>query len=107
MTVYLEAVDPRGYKVVCSQEYWNDHVIGHHPNLKDREQEIIKAIEKPSIGIYADADFDDREVYYFLRPNQPRYMKVVVAFDQAKLGILISAFYADSPKAGEKLIWPE
>jgi hypothetical protein len=63
------------------------------------------AIEQPSIGIYQDAQFANREVYYRLTTPRTRYLKVVVEFDGDE-GTLVTAIPTNIPKDGEVLLWP-
>ncbi len=73
--------------------------------MQNQEAAVKEAIEK-SIGIYQDAHFEDRQIYYFRLKTKPRYLKVVVQFDTEEIGNVITAFPADSAKSGEKMIWP-
>lgn len=56
-------------------------------------------------GIAQDADYESRQIYYLLQKDRS-YLKVVVEFD-GEDGRVITAFETDSPKKGEKIIWPE
>lgn len=102
----LEAVDPRGRKIICTAERWASHIVSFHPAMIGDEKEVIAAIEDPEFGIYGDADFANRQVYYRRTRGKLRYTKVVVEFNEAGEGKVITAFRTDSPKAGEKLVWP-
>jgi hypothetical protein len=101
----FEITDPRGYRVVCTEEGWK-HVLGSHPTMKGWEDEVQAALKNPTVGIYQDADFLDRNVYYRLRPSGIRYIKVVVRIRSENEAELITAFPTFTSKAGEKLIWP-
>src|SRR5438552_2226005 len=107
MSNLFEVTDPRDRTVICTEACWNDHILGSRPFMRGWEQEIIDAIEHPTIGIFQDADRVDRHIYYRRRTKQPRYIKVVVSFSQSDIGTVITAFPTDSPKSGEKLIWPK
>jgi hypothetical protein len=75
--------------------------------MAGREEEVKAAIERPTIGIFSDADFPERQIYYFLQKEKKRYLKVVVQFKNAdEPGEVITAFTTDSPKKGEKMVWP-
>lgn len=87
----------------CTEETWDNHVLSNHPIMYGQEEDVRAAIQGPSIGIFRDAQFEDREVYY--RRKGTRYTKVVVRFD-GNVGTVITAFETDSAKSGEKLIWP-
>jgi hypothetical protein len=107
MSIKFEALDPRGRKVVCTVDRWNEHILRHHPFMEGWEAEVQNAIEHPYMGIYQDAQRADRNVYYQIKKGKERYIKVVVRFDERGLGEVITAFTASNLKPGEKLIWPE
>jgi len=69
---------------------------------------VKHVIEKPVTGIYRDADYETRNVYYghITLHRRRMYLKVIVEFDENNRGTVITAFPADSPKPGESLIWP-
>ncbi len=79
-----------------------------HSIMKGLEDEVKKTVEKPDYGfIYRDTARDDRNIYYRLYSKRNLYVKVAVEFEEGKTGRVITAFLTDSPKPGEKLIWPE
>lgn len=76
--------------------------------MQTREKDVKRTIQKP-LGIYQDVSFADRQVYYQtvkLNPKRTVYMKVIVRFENEATGSIITAFLTDSPKSGEKWIWP-
>ncbi len=103
MANVFEATDPRGRRVTCTDETWDNHILTGHPIMEGQEGDVQAAIQKPTIGIFRDAHFEDREVYYLLKRRT--YVKVVVRFD-GDVGTVITAFETDSPKRGERMIWP-
>jgi hypothetical protein len=56
MSDVFEAIDPRGRRVICSDDCWNNHILDSHPSMQNQEAAVKEAIEK-SIGIYQDAHF--------------------------------------------------
>lgn len=105
----FEAQDPRGRVVRCSRERWEAHILSQRPWMAGWEEDVIAAIRRPHIGIYRDRDSADRQIYYRRqdRKGRARYLKVIVEFrGNGDEGVVISAFPVDSPKPGEKLIWP-
>lgn len=105
MEILFEATDPRGRIVICSREYWESHILLQRPFMEGWENEAKKAIEKPSLGIYADAHIANREVYYLKRKSGVDLLKVVVDFTE-ETGIVVTAHPRNTPKPGEKMIWP-
>ncbi|MBA3871586.1 MAG: hypothetical protein H0X30_20765 [Anaerolineae bacterium] len=102
----FEVVDPRGYKITCTEDCLNNHIIPHHQIMKGREEEIRLTIENPEFGlIYQDANRPERNIYYKLSKKKDSYLKVVVAFDKNDEGTVITAFPVSYPKSGEKIIW--
>ncbi len=108
MTNVFEVVDPRGYKIVCTEDSFNNHILIQHPQMKGREAEIQETIGHPTLGcIYQDANRPSRNIYYRLSKNRESYIKVVVEINQDQTGRVITAFPTSAPKSGEKLIWPD
>lgn len=105
MPVLFEVTDPRGKKVICSEENWIDHVLYNHPNMEGSEADVAATIEAPSYSmIYQDKNYPERNLYYRKQPKE-YYIKAIVEFTEKQSGKLITAFITDSPKPGEALIW--
>lgn len=47
MANIFEVIDPRGFKVICTEEQWNNHILGKRAWMKGWEQEIQKIISEP------------------------------------------------------------
>src|SRR5688572_26058488 len=94
----LEVTDPRGRAIHCTDEQWQNHVLGRHSELTGKEQEVSQAVQSP-LFICTDADFADREVYFYRKINQTLYLKVVVRFaEDSDVVYVVTPFYADSGK---------
>lgn len=98
---FFEVTDPRGKKIICTNDCWQKHILAKHPFLSGWEKDIEKAIKKPD-AIYKDANFPDTENYY--KKTKKCYIKVPVKFNGDN-GNTRTAFFCDSPKTGEVLIW--
>ena len=96
--------DPEGRSVECRQRDW-DHICARHPYLRGLQASIRKTISDP-LAILTDADRPaDRIVYYRLRRNSS-FLKVVV--DKAAFAddaAIVTAYYADSIKSEEIVLW--
>lgn len=104
MTVLFETTDPRGKKVICTDEIWLIHVLDGHPEMEGLQDEVRKTIQSPIYGmIYQDRDYPERNIYY-RQKSKFIYIKVVIEFLKDD-GILITAYLTDSVKPGEKLLW--
>jgi hypothetical protein len=105
MTVLFEAVDPRGWQVVCTEQQWNEHVLAFHgDDMEGYEADVQKTIAAPLYGmIFSDRDDESRAIYYGRRTAKT-YLKVVVDFDE-QVGFLITAFPVHQMKSGEFPIW--
>jgi hypothetical protein len=103
----FEVKDPRGYKVSCSERCWHSHILDEHPEMDNEVERVKEAICNPTLFIYQDKDFIDRQIYYLLDISKRYYIKVTVRFDENNNGQVITAFKTDSPKPGEKMIWPK
>lgn len=101
----IEASDPRGYPVICTEDTWNYHILPRHSNLTGREAEVKQAIEHPAF-ITQDATRSERNIYFRFTSGKARllYLKVVVSFENNQ-GTVITAFLTDSGKTGETIIW--
>jgi hypothetical protein len=107
MPQIFSTFDPRGRLVICTEECWNFHILDGHPELDGQEELVKKAIEQPSLPfIYQDKDYQDRHVYYSLDDSGEYYLKVIAEFLNDEYGEVITAFWTDSIRPGEKMIWP-
>lgn len=106
MSYIFETTDPRGFKVFCTEDCWNSHILVARPFMKGWEQVVREAIEQPSIGIFRDVQHPDRHIFYRIQQGNTRYIKAVVKFNDNS-GTVITAFPTDSCKSGEKLIWTQ
>ncbi len=104
MSIQFTVVDPRGKRVICTEDCWTNHILSARSFMSGWEEEIKKAIEKPTFGIYQDANREERHIYYCLTTKKDRYIKVVVGFGENE-GVVITAFPTNNMKSGEKLLW--
>ena len=108
MSIVFEATDPRGRRVICTDEIWHKNILVKRSWMEGWEEEVRQAIEDPSLQIFEDVDNKNRHVYYRrLTHRTPRYIRVVVEFQREDFGRVITAHPTDSGKSGEKPIWPE
>jgi len=102
--ILFQVTDPRGNFVICTEERWYGHILASRPFMEGWEEKVIAAISNPTYGIYKDAQFSNRCVYY-RRQRQPRYMKVIVVETESGPYKVVTAFPTDSMKSGEELLW--
>ena len=105
----LFAIDPRGYRVLCSANQM-EHIYAHHPELKSfwaREEDLAKAISNATF-IFQSVKGEQYNVYYLSRSGKNTELKVVVKFDENHIGILWAAqpSAVEQRKPGEKVVWP-
>jgi hypothetical protein len=81
--------DPRGRSVSLEPERW-EHITGGHPELRDNQADIVRAVESPSAVLAGRAP--DEEWFYLAGAGPSRWLKVVVVFDQQGSGRIITAF---------------
>jgi hypothetical protein len=81
--------DPQDRDVLLDTERW-DHIIDGHPELGEIQDEILRAIESPTDVLKGRTS--DEEWFYLEGAGPSRWLKVVVAFDQANGGRIITAF---------------
>jgi hypothetical protein len=106
MEYMFEVTDPRGFIVHCTESVWYDHIVYGHSWMEGAEEDVADAIVNP-LWISEDRLRANRNVYYALRSDPPRYLRVVVEFDKDYVGDVKTAFPASSGKPGEKWIWPQ
>lgn len=101
--VFFEVTDPKGMVIVCTKDCWHNHILSRHESLTAQIETVKLTITNPTYGVYRDANFSDRRIYYYRNPSYPRYMKVVVREDPDRSEV-ITAYETDSMKPGEKLL---
>jgi hypothetical protein len=105
--IHFEAIDPRGFRVLCLQTCWFNHILDEHFEMTDEEADVISAIQDPNPPfIFQDVGFPKRHVYYRRLKSTDYLIKVIVDFSNADYGEIITAFKTDSGKKGEKILWP-
>jgi hypothetical protein len=81
--------DPRGRSVSLDAERW-EHIIDGHPELRDLQADIARAVESPGEIVAGRAQ--NEEWFYLAGAGPSRWLKVVVVFDPAGRGRIITAF---------------
>jgi len=103
------ATDPRGYTVLCSERQM-EKVYAHHPELVNfwaTEHDIKLAISQAQF-IYQSIKGKAFNVYYRSRVGKNTELKVIVKFNEDKVGILWAAqpSAVGQRKPGETVLWP-
>jgi hypothetical protein len=81
--------DRRGREVRLSAERWR-HILSGHPEMGSYEGEVLRAVESPTEAL---AGRESDEEWLYLEGTGPsRWLKVVVVFDSATSGRIITAF---------------
>jgi hypothetical protein len=75
--------------VSLGEERWA-HIVDGHPELRDIQADIVRAVESPSEVIVGRAP--DEEWFYLAGAGPSRWLKVVVVFDRQGRGRIITAF---------------
>jgi hypothetical protein len=81
--------DPRGREIVLSGERW-EHITEGHPELGTHQGEVLRAVEAPTET--APGRQPDEEWFYLADAGPSHWLKVVVVFDSASSGRIITAF---------------
>lgn len=108
MANVFDVTDPRGRRVFCTEEIWYSKIGRKRSYMMSGDWLAFakEAISHPSMGIFQDADHEDREIYYLLTHSSvSRYIKVVVKFDKDEVGRVVTVTPTNNGKHGEKLIW--
>ncbi len=91
-----------GFRVSCSEDYWDYIIKIKHPQMKGKRKEVIKTLKDPE---QVRQSKHDRNVYLFYREiiydGNPKHISVVV---NKKEGFIITTYITDRIKEGEQ-IW--
>lgn len=104
--IVFQVTDPRGKIVICTEERWYGHILSSRQFMAAQQDIVKAAITNPTFGIFEDAQFPNRCIYYYRQEKSPvRYMKVVVTVQESGPYTVVTAFPTDSMKQGENWIW--
>jgi hypothetical protein len=107
MANIVTVTDPRGIKIVLSDDTWNKHILKRHPELKDKINDVIDTLENPTYICLDPLEINNHIYYSFLiARNSGKWYLKVLAEVQNNYGRVLSAFYVANGKSGEKMIWP-
>jgi hypothetical protein len=81
--------DPEGREISLDSERWA-HIIDGHPELRETQEEVLRAVESPSEVLAGRAP--DEKWFYLEGAGPSRWLKVVVVFDRVGSGRIITAF---------------
>lgn len=81
--------DREGREILLSPERWQ-HIVSGHPEIEFYEQEVRRAVESPTTVL--EGREPGEEWLYLEGAGPSRWLKVVVAFDNAERGRIITAF---------------
>jgi hypothetical protein len=88
VTVIATVIDPEGRRVELTAERWR-HILFRHPQLKPYMEDVLKAIQAPTVR-QADPTPDTQR--FFLKDVGPEpWLRVVVAF-RVDRAFVITAF---------------
>jgi len=99
-TLVIDVMTPLGFRVVCTEEYWQRIVSIKHPALKDRKEDVKTTLSEPN---EIRRSMGDPEVLLFHRRDRSRWLCAVVKCGQ-EAGYLITAYPADKVTLGEP-VW--
>jgi hypothetical protein len=96
----IDVLTPLGFRVICSDEYWQRIIAIKHPPMRGCKSDVEEALADPdevrrSVG--------DADVILFHRRTRSRWVCAVVKRSEDR-GFLITAYPADKVKQGER-IW--
>jgi hypothetical protein len=81
--------DHRGRDVVLAAERWQ-HIVDGHPELELHRADVLRAVEAPTET--TSGREPDEEWFYLADAGPSRWLKVVVTFESATSGRIITAF---------------
>ena len=100
--------DYEGVGVVCTIERWVTKVLQQHPELVDRRQGMVDAIERPQI-VLRDRDHSSRK-HHMIRTATGQWLKVVVDYEPDPLtgeqrGTVVTAFLHHRMRRGDSVLY--
>ncbi len=99
-TLLFDVMTPLGFRVHCSETYWQAKVIADHPVMQDRVEDVKRALSQPA---EVRLSRNDSDVYPFYTADEKRLVCAVARSIDTE-GFLITAYPADKMKEG-KTIW--
>jgi hypothetical protein len=120
--VRFETTDPAGIRVRCSDETWDEHIVGTsgsrlgapHPEMQGHEAWVAETIHEPTY-IYTSAYAPNTKIYHRLYNFGGllghQFCRVVVEyngrrFNRTPMGKVKTAFATTGAKQGEVQVWP-
>jgi hypothetical protein len=100
MVLALDVLTPLGFRVHCTQEWWNYVATIKHPVLRERLSDVQATLANP---LQVRRSTKDPAVLLFYREAGSRFLCVVIKTGEG-IGFLITAYPTDSPKRGD-VIW--
>lgn len=99
-TVLFEVMTPLGFRVHCHKSYWVNKIVAQHPVMKERVEDVKRALSDPD---EVRLSRTDEGVYLFYTADDKRLV-CAVARATSGSGFLITAYPTDKVKEG-KTIW--
>ena len=96
----IDIETPLGFRVICSEEYWERITSIKHPAMRDRLEDVRNTLSNPD---EVRRSVSDQNVFLFHRRARPRWVCAVVRREN-DIGYLITAYPADKIKQGE-VVW--
>jgi hypothetical protein len=96
----IDVQTPLGFRVICSESYWEKITAIKHPAMRNRLDDVHKTLLEPD---EVRRSMSDQNVLLFHRNVRPRWVCAVVKRAQ-DIGYLITAYPADKIKEGE-IVW--
>lgn len=96
----FDVLTPLGFRVRCTQRWWEYIATVKHPILKDRMEDVIDTLERP---LEVRRSTKDPAVLLFYREAEPHLLVAVIRRANGE-GFLITVYPTDRLKKGE-IVW--
>lgn len=96
----FDVLTPLGFRVHCTQAYWDRKVVVDHPVMANRVEDVKRALERPD---EIRLSRTDEGVYLFYASDDKRLVCAVARRTEVD-GFLITAYPTDKTKEG-KTLW--
>lgn len=82
----FDVPDYQGTRVRCSRDHWRRKIVENHPELSDRQQDVVETISRPEL-VLQDRDYGNRR-HFIRRDPAGLYIDVVVEYRHMTEGIV-------------------
>lgn len=91
-----------GETITLTQEYFEKHIVAHHPEMKGHENDIKDTIEEPNL-VYKAKRFPEKRKHFVRKTNKSEpsnYNNVIVEYTEENEGHIKTSYYSENLGVG-------